>query len=88
MNYMDQYRYWCENDYFDDGITRKGYDFLDSHPLNYYEKYHMDMVDYTDFEKYFYSHSEWDEKTICINYLKEFGDDEDIMEIIFEINTS
>ena len=80
--------YLTKNDYFDDGITRKGYEFLDSHPLNYYEKYHMDMVDYTDFEKYFYSHSEWDEKTICINYLKEFGDDEDIMEIIFEINTS
>ena len=74
-----------KNNYFNDEITEKGYEFLDSHPLHYYEKYHLDMVNYSDFENYFYQHEDMDAKTRCIDFLNEFCDDEEISDIISEI---
>lgn len=74
------------NNYFDDGrITSEGLEFLGSHPLHYFEKYHMDIVNYTDFENYFYSHPNTDAKIICLDYLSQFDDDEYIVELIDEI---
>ena len=46
----------------------------------------MDVVDYTDFEDYFYSHENSSPVEICLDYLKQFGDDECIVKIIDEIN--
>ena len=31
-------------------ITDEGYNFINSHPLHFWEKYHMDVVNYSDFE--------------------------------------
>ena len=76
-----------KNDYFNDGsITDEGYQFLMSHPLHFWEKYRMDVVDYTDFEDYFYSHENSSPVEICLDYLKQFADDECIVKIIDEIN--
>ena len=48
-----------KNKYFVEGkITSEGYSFINSHPLHFWQKYQMDIVDYTDFENYFYSHSD------------------------------
>ena len=47
----------------------------------------MDIVDYTDFENYFYSNIGSDFKDICLSYLKQFDDDEYIVELINEINS-
>nr|WP_294999210.1 GNAT family N-acetyltransferase [uncultured Methanobrevibacter sp.] len=75
-----------KNGYFGEGkITSEGYDFINSHPLHFWQKYQMDIVDYTDFENYFYSHNYLDPKEICLNYLKQFSDDEYIVELIEEI---
>lgn len=75
-----------KNGYFTEGkITSRGYDFLNSHPLHFWQKYQMDIVDYTDFENYFYRHSDSNPKEICLNYLKQFGDDEYIVDLIEEI---
>ena len=74
------------NDYFKDGkITSEGYQFMNSHPLHFWQKYHMDIVDYTDFENYFYSHQSSNPKETCLNYLEKFDDDEYIVELINEI---
>lgn len=76
-----------KNNYFsDDKITSGGYDFLNNHPLHFWEKYHMDIVDYTDFENYFYQHLDLNPLEICLNYLKKFSDEEFVSEIIDEIN--
>lgn len=76
-----------ENSYFNyDGITSEGHVFLNTHPLHFWQKYGMDIVDYTDFEKYFYGHTDSNPLEVCISYLEQFGDDEDIVEIIDEIN--
>lgn len=45
----------------------------------------MEIIDYTDFESYFYSHDELTPMEICINYLNELDADEYILEIIEEI---
>ena len=66
-------------------ITPEGYEFLNSHPLHFWQKYHMDIVNYTDFEDYFYTHIDSNPYKICLDYLKQFDDDEDIVEIINEI---
>ena len=60
---------------------------MNSHPLHFWEKYNMDIVDYTDFENYFYSNIGSDFKDICLSYLKQFDDDEYIVELINEINS-
>ena len=77
-----------DNHYFDqDIITNEGYEFLDTHPLHFWQKYHMDIVDYSDFENYYYEHyPKMNPTDICLNYLKQFGDDEYVLEIIDEIN--
>ena len=76
-----------KNGYFKEGhITVKGLEFLDTHPLHFWEKYHMDIIDYNDFENYFYNHSSLKPLEICLNYLKQFRDDEYIFEIINTIN--
>ena len=77
-----------ENNYFKQNIiTDEGHEFLNSHPLHFWQKYHMDIVDYSDFEDYYYEHyPEFKPIEICLNYLKQFGDDEYISEIIDEIN--
>ena len=77
-----------DNHYFhQDIITNEGYEFLDTHPLHFWQKYHMDIVDYSDFENYYYEHyPKMNPTDICLNYLKQFGDDEYVLEIIDEIN--
>ena len=77
--------YLVENSYFlDNQITDKGYDFLNSHPLHFYEKYELNLLDYTDFEKFFKSHKNLDAKEIVLMYLDRFDDDE-ILKIKKEI---
>lgn len=90
-NYNVSWRYLKEfldkNDYFSGGsITDEGYQFMRGHPLHFWEKYRIDVVDYTDFEDYFYSHENSSPVEICLDYLKQFGDDECIVKIIDEIN--
>lgn len=74
------------NLYIDDSnsITEKGKEFLNGHPLHYYEKYGLDMVNYTDFEKYFYENESMDAKRRCISFLKQF-DDEDISDVLKDL---
>lgn len=75
-----------KNKYFKKGrITQKGYAFMDNHPLHFWEKYNMDIVNYTDFEYYFYDNSDLKPLEICLNYLAQFGGDEYILEVIDEI---
>lgn len=75
-----------ENNYFKENqITDEAYEFLSTHPLHYFEKYHMDIVNYTDFENYFNDNSQLPPIERCINYLTQFGDDEYILEILEEI---
>ena len=75
-----------ENKYFiDDKITDEGYEFLNNHPLHFWEKYEMDIVNYTDFENYFYQHPDMNPLDICLDFLKQFDDDEFVVEIMEEI---
>ena len=77
-----------KNDYFEDcAITDRGHDFLNAHPLHFWHKYGMDAVDYTDFENYFYEHSDLNPSDICLNYLEKFDRDEFISEIIENIKS-
>lgn len=73
-----------ENSYYTDEITDEGYDFIKNHPLYYYEKYELDIFNYTDFEEYFYKNNALDGRVICISYLKQF-DYEETDEIILLI---
>lgn len=74
------------NDYLDDNeITEKGYDFLLNHPLHFWNKYDMDLVNYTDFENYFWENDHLEGAEICLNYLSQFSDGEYISDIISEI---
>lgn len=78
-----------KNSYFNHGvITSDGYEFINNHPLYYWEKFHMDAVNYSDFEKYFYEHENVNPVKICMDYLNQFENDECIREIIDEINTN
>ena len=75
-----------KNNYFNGNITDEGYEFLLNHPLNYYEEFNMSNVNYTDFEKFFYeNNSDLNGIEICLKYLNQLGDDEDIREIVEEI---
>ena len=75
------------NNYFNGKITDEGYEFMMNHPLNYYEEFDMSCIDYTDFERYFYKNSDLSGIEICLNYLNQFSDDEDVQEIISEIKS-
>lgn len=78
-------KYLKENSYIEnEKITSKGIDFLNNHPLYYYEKYHMDIVDYTKFESYYWQNSDLTGEEICLRFLDEY-DDEYIDEIKEEI---
>ena len=85
--YWDDLKRFLEaNAYFkNEKITVKGYEFMDSHPLHFWEKFHMDIINYSDFEKYFYSHQDLNPIDICLNYLNTLKKDEFILEIISEI---
>ena len=65
-------------------ITSEGIDFLNNHPLHYYEKYHMDIVDYSKFEDFFLKNSDLTNEEICLRFLDGY-DDEEIEEIKEEI---
>lgn len=85
ISWFDLNLFLEKNGYFRDGsITPEGYDFLNSHPLHFWEKYHMDIVNYTDFENFFYSHDNLNPINRCLAYLNQF-DDECILQIISEI---
>ena len=68
-------------------ITDEGIKFIKNHPLYCYEKYQMDIVDYTKFEEYFWQNSDLDGKEICLRFLDKY-DDEYIDEIKEEIKKS
>jgi len=78
--FLDKNSYLINN-----SITDEGHEFLESHPLHFWEKYHMDIIDYTDFENYFYAQRNSSPIDICLDYLKQFDDDKDVVEIIDEI---
>ncbi len=77
--------YLDENDYFNGRITDKGLEFLSSHPLHYYEKFNLDLFDYTDFEEYFYTNEDVNPKEIVMNYINQFESDECIKDLKKEI---
>lgn len=85
INWIELREFLNENGYFNGQITDDGYDFLFNHPLNYYEEFNMSNIDYTDFEKFFYENSDLNGIDICLKYLNQFDEDEDIREIIDEI---
>lgn len=79
-SFLDKNNYLNENE-----ITKDGHEFLNTHPLHFWEKYHMVVVNYTDFERYFYDHDDEDCLEICLNYLNQFRNDDYILEIINRI---
>ena len=85
INFKVLKKYLKKNNYIkDEHITQNGIDFLNHHPLHYYEKYNMDIVDYTKFEEYFWQNSNLDGNEICLKFLNNY-DDKDIEEIKEEI---
>ena len=76
-----------KNYFIDEKITDDGYMFMFNHPLHFWEKYEMDIVNYTDFENYFYQHADSNSLEVCLDYLKQFDDDEFVLEIIDEIRS-
>ena len=75
-----------KNSYLIDGnLTDEGRLFLENHPLYYWEKYDMGIVNYSDFEDYFWANSHLDGIEICLNFLNEYGDDEYVSDIIDDI---
>ena len=86
IDWMSLNSFLQKNNYFaDDSITSEGYEFLNSHPLHFWQKYQMDIVNYTDFENYFYRHTNLNPLEVCLNYLNQFEDDEYVLEIIDNI---
>ena len=85
INWFNLKKFLDENNYFNDKITDEGYEFLLNHPLNYYEEFNMSNINYTDFEKFFYENNDLNGIEICLKYLNQWGDDEDIREIVEEI---
>ena len=79
-------KYLTSHNYFKNNkITKEGFNFLTTHPLYFWQKYHMDIVNYNDFEEYFYNNIDLKPVDICLNYLQQFDNDEDILDIISEI---
>ncbi|WP_298501196.1 hypothetical protein [uncultured Methanobrevibacter sp.] len=77
--------YLEDSGYFVNGeITQKGNVFFKSHPLYYFEKYHLDLFNYTNFEQYFYLNRDLKPKEIVLNYISQFEGD-DIEELKKEI---
>lgn len=87
ISWFDLRSFLEKNSYFrGSSITPEGYDFLESHPLHFWEKYRMDIVNYTDFEEYFYSREDLKPVERCLSYLSQFDDDECVRQIISEID--
>lgn len=85
IDFNELKKFLKENNYImDENITQNGINFLNNHPLFFYEKYQMDIVDYTKFEKYFWENSDLNPKEICLSFLEKY-DDEYIGEIKEEI---
>ena len=85
INFKVLDKYLKENNYLKDGnITQNGIDFTNHHPLHYYEKYNMDIIDYTKFEEYFWQNSNLDGNEICLKFLNDY-DGKYIKEIKEEI---
>jgi hypothetical protein len=88
INFKSLKKFLEKNNYIkNEKITSEGIKFLNNHPLHYYGKYHMDIVDYTKFEDYFWKHSNLNGKEICLKFLEKY-DDEEIEEIKEEIENS
>lgn len=77
-------QYLVENNYFDGKITKNGFKFLNSHPLHYYEKYNLNLLNYTDFEEFYYNIQDLDAERIVLEFLNQFNDD-DILDLKKEI---
>ena len=85
INFKVLDKYLKENNYLKDGnITQNGINFINHHPLHYYEKYNLDIIDYTKFEEYFWQNSNLDGNEICLKFLNEY-DGKYIKEIKEEI---
>ncbi len=86
IDWEDLNSFLHKNNYFkNNSITSEGYEFLNSHPLHFWQKYNMDVVNYTDFENYFYNHPDSNPVEVCLNYLSQSDDDEYVLEIINEL---
>ena len=85
IQWLELKEFLDENGYFDGEITDEGFDFLYNHPLNYYEEFDMSSINYTDFERYYYENNDMNGIDVCLNYLRQLGDDSDVREIIEEI---
>ena len=69
-------KYLNENNYInDESITEEGIEFLNNHPLHYYEKYRMDIIDYTKFEEYYWNHPDLSGEEICLKFLDQYDDE-------------
>ena len=77
--------YLAQKAYFNGKITDRGFEFLKTHPLYFYEKYGLDLFDYTDFEEYFYINVNLEPKEIVLNYIGQFESDGEIENIKKEI---
>lgn len=77
--------YLAQKAYFNGKITDRGFEFLKTHPLHFYEKYGLDLFDYTDFEEYFYINVNLEPKEIVLNYIGQFESDGEIENIKKEI---
>lgn len=74
-----------KNELFNGEITQKGLEFLKRHPLHFYEKYGLDLFDYTDFEEFFYTNVNLDSKEIVLKYIDQFESDDEIKNLKKEI---
>lgn len=76
IDFNELKKFLKENNYImDENITQNGINFLNNHPLFFYEKYQMDIVDYTKFEKYFWENSDLNPKEICLSFLEKYNDE-------------
>ena len=76
INFNVLKKYLNENNYInDESITEEGIEFLNNHPLHYYEKYRMDIIDYTKFEEYYWNHPDLSGEEICLKFLDQYDDE-------------
>ncbi len=88
INFKSLKKFLEKNSYIEnEKITPGGIDFLNNHPLHYYEKYRMDIVDYTEFERFYWKNYDLDGKEICLRFLDRY-DDKYINELKEEIKNS
>lgn len=86
IEFEDLKEFLDENGLIDgEKITEDGRNYLKTHPLYFFEKYHMDIVNYNEFEEYYWANCDLNGEEICLNFLDRFGEDIDITEIKEEI---